>query len=284
MPLFALAVVKLALHLVFQGRYGYFIDELYYYACADHVSWGYVDHPPFSMALLAVNRALFGTSLMALHWLPALLGAVTVFLTGLLTRELGGGKFAQIIAALCVIINPLYLFMHNYYSMNSYDIFFWALSFYLLIRLIKTQKPTLWLMLGLVLGLGLLNKIDVLWLGTGIFAGLIFTPERRWLKTPWPYVAAAIAALLFLPHVLWQIHYGWPTLEFIHNATAYKYAGITRGAFLFALCVEMHPLALPVWLTGLGSLLWGGTEAVPAAGNRVADGIRDALRHGPQQR
>ena len=256
-PILVLALFKLGLHFAFNGRYGYFIDELYYNACADHLSWGYVDQPPLSAALLAVNRALFGSSLFALRLLPALLGAATVFLTGLMARELGGSKVAQILAGLCVIINPLYLFMHNYYSMNSYDIFFWALAFYLLIRLVKTQQPRLWIGLGLVLGLGLLNKIDVLWLGLGILLGLLLTPARRWLKTPWPYAAAAIAALLFLPHVLWQIHHGWPTLEFIHNATTEKYAGITRADFLFALFLELHPLALPVWLIGLGALVWG---------------------------
>jgi hypothetical protein len=276
------AAILLGLHLWFNRYYGYFIDEFYYLACARHLAWGFVDHPPFSIAMLALNHNLFGDSLSALRLLPALCGAATVILTGLLVREMGGGKFAQLIAFLGILINPVYLFMFNYYSMNSWDILIWTAVIYILVRILKSGNVPVpysaegggnrdsvfvvslhrgspdrwWLLLGLVLGIGLLNKIDVLWLGAGLFAGFLCTPYRRLLLTRWPWIAAGIAGLIFLPHLLWQIRYGWPSLEFIHNASVWKYSGITRLDFLLANVIELHPLALPIWLCGLLSLLF----------------------------
>jgi hypothetical protein len=252
-----MALFTLLLHFLFNGRYGYFIDEYYYIACTEHPALGYVDHPPLSIAILAVWRGLFGDSLFALRFLPAVAGALTVFLTGLLVKEFKGGRFAQAVACIAVIISPLFLAMHNYYSMNAYDILFWTLAAFLVVRIICDERPRLWIALGVVLGLGLLNKIDVLWLGAGIFLGLLFSKKRKALLKPWPYLAAAIALLLFLPHILWQIANGWPTLEFIHNARALKYQGITRLDFLISMVMEMHPLTVPVWIAGLAALLTG---------------------------
>ncbi|RPH95478.1 phospholipid carrier-dependent glycosyltransferase [candidate division KSB1 bacterium] len=255
-----LAFAAFLLHLAFNGRYGYFIDEYYYMACTEHPALGYVDQPPLSIAILAFWRGLFGDSLFALRFLPAVAGAFTVYLAGLLVREFKGGRFAQAVACIAVIINPLFLYFRNYYSMNVYDVLFWTLAAFLVVRIIRNERPKSWIVLGVVLGLGLLNKIDVLWLGAGIFLGLLFTQQRKSLLTPWPYIAAAIALLLFLPHIIWQIQNGWPTLEFIHNARAFKYQGISRLDFLLSLALEFHPLVLPVWIAGLVSLFSGSLK------------------------
>src|SRR5512137_3004407 len=105
----AFAAAKLALEASVIARYDWFRDELYYIACSRHLAWGYVDQPPLSIALLALNRALFGESLFALRWLPAVTGAATVLATGLLVREFGGRRFAQALACLCVVLAPVYL-------------------------------------------------------------------------------------------------------------------------------------------------------------------------------
>ena len=106
-----LALLKLVIHFISNGffNYGYFRDELYYLACSDQLAWGYVDQPPLSIFLLAISRQLFGDSIFALRLFPALAGAVTVFLTGLMVRRLGGNKFAQVMAALAVIASPAFL-------------------------------------------------------------------------------------------------------------------------------------------------------------------------------
>ena len=80
----------------FHPEYGYFIDELYYLACAVRPAWGYVDHPPLSVLILGVSRRLLGTSLPALRLAPALAGVATVVLTGALARRLGARAFGLV--------------------------------------------------------------------------------------------------------------------------------------------------------------------------------------------
>lgn len=260
--LLALAVAKLALHGMSNGplAYGYFRDELYYLECAAHLDWGYVDHPPLSVAVLWLVRTLLGTSLLALRCVPALAGAAALVCTGLIARELGGGRTAQALAALMWLIAPVYLGVTGFYSMNALDLAFWALSLYLVLRIVNGAASHTWLVLGVVMGLGLLNKITLLWFGFGLGMGLLLTPQRRWLRTPWPWAAAAIAFALFAPHVLWQMQHDWPTLEFMRNATQYKMVHTTPLAFLSGQALVMHPLAVPLWVAGL---IW--YFAAPAA-------------------
>ncbi len=253
-----LAVFKLLLHLytnLFAG-YGIFRDEFYYLACAGHLSGGYVDQPPLSIFILALNRMFFGDSIFALRLLPAVAGAGTVFLTGLMARELGGGRFSQILSASASIVSLILLAFGAVYSMNCFDILLWTLAAYSLIRLIKTGNPKCWLWLGLILGLGLLNKVGVLWLGFGIFAGLLLTPERRWLKTRWPYLAGAIALVLFLPFIVWNLTHGLAHLEFMRNATSGKYSRLTALSFALGQIVVQNPFTLPLWLSGLVFLFY----------------------------
>ena len=239
--------------------YGYFRDELYYLACADHPAAGYVDQPPLSILFLSAWRAVFGDSLVALRIPPLLLGASVIVLIALLARRLGGGRVAQGLAACAAACAPIWLGMSRYYSMNSFDIFFWALAALLLAEILDLDPGRgamrLWLLLGVVLGLGLENKISVLWLGFGLFAGLVLTPARYWLKTSEPWLAGGIAGLLFLPHVLWQAANSWPTLEFMRNATQGKYKAFPLPSFLKEELLHFNLVAAPLWIAGLVWLL-----------------------------
>src|SRR5438093_3142356 len=161
LSLFSLTVLAIQLFTNIMGGYGYFRDELYYIALSKHLAWGYVDEPPLSIFLLTISRALFGDSLTALRIFPAIANAAVVFLAGLLARESGGKRFAQIVSALAMFIAPVYLSIFNFYSMNSFDILFWAALFYIVVRIIKTGNEKLWVLFGLVAGLGLENKFSV---------------------------------------------------------------------------------------------------------------------------
>ncbi len=248
-----LALVKLAVHLATNlfGGYGIFRDEFYYIACSKQLAWGYVDQPPFSIAVLWLNRHLFGDSLFALRLLPAIAGAVTVFLAGLIARKLGGGRFAQVLAACATLAATLLLWMNGYFSMNSFDILFWTLAFYLIVLITKNAELKYWLFLGIILGLGLLNKISVLWLGAGLLVGLLLTVHRRRLLERGPWLAAIIAFLLFLPHLIWQVANHFPTLEFIRNATGEKYVASSALSILLEQVLSMNPQTLIFWLPGL---------------------------------
>ena len=251
--LIILAFTAVLIHLAVNifGGYGYFRDELYYIACSKHLDWGYVDQPPLSIFLLAISRFIFGESLVGLRFLPALAAGGTVYFGGLMAREMGGKVFAQMLAAVAVLVSPIYLGMMSIYSMNSFDILCWAAVGYLVVRLIKTQSPHYWIWLGVVLGFGLLNKIDVLWLGLGVGVGVLLTPERRWLRTRWPWLGAGVALVLFLPYVIWNITHDFAHLEFIRNASAGKYSGLTPWDFLINQFLPNNPFSIPIWVGGL---------------------------------
>ncbi|MBZ0255910.1 glycosyltransferase family 39 protein [bacterium] len=240
--LLAAAGVKLLIHLTLifamPEPFGLFRDEYYYIACANHLDWGYVDQPPLCALILSPLQFFGFDSLFAIRFLPALFGAAMVFLAGWIAAELGGGRYAQLLTVAAVIAIPSHLSIHAYYSMNVFDHFFWALAFLLIIKLLQSPSPQLWTGLGVVLGLGLQNKISVLFLGFGFAISILLTPQRKWLFDKWLWICAGLSGLIFLPHIVWQIAHGWPTLEFIHNATQYKNVALPPIAFLSEICIQ----------------------------------------------
>src|SRR5437016_11355328 len=185
--------VALLIHLLTIGCYGYFRDELYYIACGRHFAFGYVDQPPLSILLLRLSQILLSDSLFAIRLLPALAGAAAVALTGLITRELGGRGWAIALAcagSLCALFN---LAVGNFFSMNAFEPLFWMGAVYLLVRIINGGSPTLWLWLGVVLGLGLENKHSTAFFAAGILVGLFLTSERRPFPEKWLWLGGVIA-------------------------------------------------------------------------------------------
>lgn len=256
--LFILVSVKLLIHLLTNALegYGIFRDEYYYLACSRHLDLGYVDQPPLSIYILTLSRLLLGDSLFALRFLPALAGSLMVLFTGLTVRKLNGGITAIIFACLAVIAAPIMLGMNNIYSMNAFDTLLWTIAAYLLVRLIKENNPKLWIGIGVVIGLGLLNKISMGFFAVGVFAGVLLTKQRKHLSTRWPYLAALIAGGLFLPYIVWNLVNNMAHLEFIHNASNYKYAGVTRMDFLVGQLMLSNPVSLPLWLAGFYYYFW----------------------------
>ncbi len=253
---FYLSVVRLLLHVVVNatGGYGLFRDELYYIACTGHLDTGYVDQPPLSIYILKVWTFAFGDSLFSVRMVPAICAALTVWLTGIIVIRLGGGRLAQLLA--CVLTFSLgNIVMSSFYSMNAIEILSWTVVAFLIVEIVTTEEKKYWIWLGFVLGLGLLNKIGVLFLGVGIFAGLILTPQRKWLLTPWPYVAGAIAFVLFLPYIFWNISHDYAHLEFIHNASSQKYKGLSIISFVTGQLLLNNPVAVVFWIPGLIALL-----------------------------
>ena len=250
----AIPLAALGLHLAFLDGYGWFRDEFYYVACARHLAWGYVDQPPFSIAVLWAVLKTAGPSLTAIRIVPAACAALAVLVSGLLTRELGGNLYAQALAMSLVALLPIYVAVNACYSMNAIDVVVWGVAGLQLLRALRANGIRPWVWLGVVLGIGLLNKISVLWLGAGIATGLLLTRERRWLATPGPWAAAAIAGLLFVPHVMWQVFHGWPTRDFIHNAGTQKMATSGVVAFMLGQVAITGPIATIIWIIGLGRL------------------------------
>src|SRR5918995_5609379 len=188
-----LALLQLLVHLLTAENYGYFRDELYYMAAGERLGLGYVDFPPFIALVTAFVRATLGDSLLALRLLPALAGAAVVVLAGLLARELGGGRFAQGLAALAVLVAPNFLVFGTFISMDAFDQLFQVSATYVLLLILKRNEPRLWPLFGLFAGLGLLAKLTILSFGFAVLVALLLTPARRHLRSPWPWISGAIA-------------------------------------------------------------------------------------------
>src|ERR1035438_2928278 len=179
------AAIKLIVHLYAGRHYGFFGDELYYLACAQHLAGGYVDQPPLIALVAKLVRLTLGDSLPALRLVPALAGAGNVLLAGLIARELGGLRFAQGLAALAVRLAPGNQALNSLFTMNDFEPLIWMGCACVVIRVIRTGNARLWLWFGVLAGAGLENKHSMLIFGFGIIVGLVFTPERRWLRSGW---------------------------------------------------------------------------------------------------
>ena len=249
----ALALLNLMIHVITTGffSYGIFRDELYYLACANRLDLGYVDHPPLSIYILSVWKWLFGDTLFAIRLVPAIVSSLALFMMGIFTSRLGGGRAAIIISMLAYMLTPIFLGMNTIFSMNTFDFLFWIISAYLLLRIVQKEKKKLWIWLGVVIGPGLLNKTSMLWLSSGVFLALIFTPLRKDLKTKYPYLAALIALVIFSPFIVWNITHDFAHLEFMRNAASMKYGGLTPMSFLMDQFLISNPFAIFIWLPGI---------------------------------
>lgn len=255
--LIALAAAKLIIHLPALLNYGYFRDELYFLDCGRHLGWGYSDHAPL-VGIYGKIALLLGGSLPAVRILPLLAGAALVVLTILLTRQLGGGRFAQWLAGLCVLMPPVYLMVGSILSMNVFEPLFWMGCIYVLVRIIRTGDHRLWLWFGALAGLGLENKHSTLLFGFAVAVALLLSPERRELRRPWVWLGGAVALLLFLPNLIWQLTHDFPTLELLANVReSGKNIVLSPVDFVIEQVVIMHPAAFPIWITGLAGLILG---------------------------
>ena len=253
-----IAATKLFVQLLVAGRYGIFRDELYYLACAEHLDWGYVDQPPLIAIVAWFARHVLGSSLLGLRFLPALAGAGLVWLTGKLAREMGGGRFAQGLAAFAVLASPIFLLFHHWLTMNAFEPLIWMGAALCVARAINTGRPTYWLWLGVVIGVGMQTKYSVAFFALGIVAGLILTRHRRFLRSKWIWLGAIAAFLIFLPNLIWLIRHEFPFLELMSNI---RHSGrdVARGPLAFVLdqAMIMNPILFPLWLAGLAWLFFG---------------------------
>lgn len=251
----AIATGKILLHVATNWRYGFHRDELYYVAGGLHPSLGYVDHPPLVPLLGGLIYTLFGASLSALRFMPALAGGIVVLLAAGMAAELGGGRLARWVAALLVAISPVFLATNGMFQTVSFDQLAWAVVLLLLIRLLRTGNEQLWIALGLAFGVGLLIKYTIGLLAIGLLIGLILTPQRCWLRTRWPYLGAGIAGLIVLPNLIWQALHGWPTLEFIQNNSAEAREEFPPLVNLGFQALDAGPFVVPLVVVGIVTLI-----------------------------
>lgn len=211
-----LALVDFIFHILIATNYGYFRDELYYIVSGtQHLSLGYVDFPPFIAYVAAVLGVITNDSLLSIHIVSAFVESLLVILTGLIARELGGGRRAQVLASFTTLISLGFLADGLLFSPDTFDQLWWALFAYIIIKLINDNNPKLWLYPGFTLGLGLLTKLTILFFVLALgFSFLLFPRSREYLKSKWLLVGGAISILFILPMIYWNAINQWPMLNF----------------------------------------------------------------------
>ncbi len=252
----ALSAIPLVLQLVglTTKGYSYFIDEFYYLACASRLAFGYVDHPPLAPLMLAMIRAVLGDSLLAIRIVPFLAASGTVALTCLLVARMGGGRFAVVLGAITVGLAPMSLSMSSFFSMNAFEPLLWMLLVLTVLRIARTGESRLWVVAGLLIGLSFENKHTAVVYVAALGLGILATRTRKILADRRVLAGAAVALLLALPNILWQVAHGVPSLEFYRNAIVLKNVPSPPLMSLATLMFTMNPVTVPLWIAGFLSL------------------------------
>lgn len=244
------AAIKLGLHLAVNARtpYGIHRDELLYLAMGRNLQLWRMDFPPGIAIVAEVSRTLLGESLVALRFFPAVFGAALVLLAGVVARELGGGKTAQGLAAFCVLTSPLFLRAANLLQPVVMDQLVWTGLLYVLARMCRSHGPGEWILLGILVGIGLLTKFTVAFIGLGIAAAVLLSPLREARLTAWPWMALAAALAIGAPSLAGQVRLDFPVLGQMADLQESQLERITPIGFL------------------LGQFLWGPAVLLAAAG------------------
>jgi len=256
-----MAVAVIILHCLTNNQYGFHRDELNFIEDGRHLAWGYVDCPPFTPFVAHIAEMLFGTSLVGIRFFPAVTQGLVLILTGLMVKRMGRNRWAQVIAAGGVIISGALLAQGSIFMYVSFDQLWWVVVAYGVISLLKTGDARWWLLIGAAIGLGLLTKLTMSFLVAGLVAGILFTPARRYLKSPWLWAGAATALLIFLPNLLWMAQHDFISIQKLSFAHA---RDVRNGYYQWFLLEQLYsasnPSSIFLWAMGL-YFFWHSSRA-----------------------
>lgn len=269
---YAIAALLALAHFATIANYGYFGDELYFIDCARHLAWGYVDLPPI-VAVICRLSEIAGYALWAIRLLPVLAAAATVLVGAAIARELGGGRAAQILTAMCVALAPTNLLYGSFLSTSSFEPLTWSLLVWVALKLDASENPAWFPAAGAVFAIAFYAKYSIVMCAFALVAGLVLRGRARLFTSWWFAGTLAAVALIALPNVMWQAAHGWPFLEVVKtdaldrhplgNGVAFESSNLALNAVLFAVMqiVYLNPLLAFVWLWGLGWLAFSREAA-----------------------
>lgn len=250
--LITIALARFIFHLLTNGPYGFHRDELAVLDDAGHLDWGYVAYPPFTPFVGRVALELFGLSTTGVRLFGAIAQCVVMVLAGLIARRMGGGRHAQVLAAVATAIAPMSLIMTSLFQYITFDMLWWVVVAYCVVRLAASDDPRWWVPAGTAIGLGMMTKYTMAYLVAGVVVGVLLTPLRRHLRSGWLWLGVVVSILVFLPNLVWQIRHDFISLEFLQSIHARDVAiGRTEGFLAQQLYVSAAAVTLPLWLLGL---------------------------------
>ncbi len=255
-PVLCVAAAAAVVHILTNGRYGFHRDELQFLSDARHLDWGYVSYPPLTSFIERIGLSLFGLSLIGLRMFSVVAQTLVIVISGLVARDLGGGRLAQVTTALAVALSPLPIFEATQFQYTSFAFLWWVLVAWFTIRLLKTENPRYWLAIGAALGLGLLTKYAIVFYIAGILVGMVLSRSRSFFRSRWFWSGVGVALLIFLPNLIWLVRHNFISYTFLQHIHARdvgegRAEGFLRGQFMA--CANLF--AAPVWLIGLYAFL-----------------------------
>ncbi len=241
-----------ALHLAANGQYGFHRDELDILINARQLDWGYVSYPPLTPFVARVGLTLFGDSLPWLRLFSALGQGVVAVLAGLMARDFGGRRPAQVLAALAVAISPVGLMAGTLLQYMAFDYVWWVLLAFFVVRVLATDDPRWWLGAGAAVGLGMMTKYTILFFVAGLVVAVLVTTARRSLRSRYLWYGVGIALLIYLPNLIWQVQHDFISLRFLSEIHTRDLAwGRAEGYLPKQFYENANPFILPIWIAGL---------------------------------
>jgi 4-amino-4-deoxy-L-arabinose transferase-like glycosyltransferase len=254
--LLILAACGTLLHILLNGQYGFHRDELDIIMSARQLDWGYVAYPPITPLIARLGLILFGNSLQGLRLFSALAQGIVMILAGLMARDMGGKRTAQVMAAIAAYIAPVALMAGTLIQYMAFDFLWWVVIAFFLVRLLATDEPRYWLGIGAGIGLGMMNKFTIVFWVAGLVVAVLLSRRRKDLLSKWLWLGVALAFLIYLPNLIWQIQHKFISLDFLKAIHARDLQwGRGRNFLPEQLTSSTNPLALPFWLAGLAGCL-----------------------------
>jgi hypothetical protein len=257
--LVGIALLRVVLQIPTNGQYGFHQDELVTLdAAAHHLAWGYVAWPPVTPFLGRVALALFGLSPIGLRLFVVLAEGGVLLLAGLMVRDLGGSRWAQILAAVAVGTTPNSIIQGGLFQYETFDYFFWVLLAFSVVRLLKTENARWWLAIGATIGLGMMTKYTIAFFAAGLIVGVLVTRNRRYLRSRWLWGGALLALLIWLPNLVWEFQHHWITLDFLASIHGRDMREGQGASFLpDQILFNLNPVMLLLVIAGLAAFLFG---------------------------
>jgi len=252
-----IAVFTLVVHMSTYNTLGFHRDEFLYLALGKHLAAGYWSNPPLIGVISFLSQLLPGNTLFTLRLFPAMAGALLIIITGLMTREMGGKTYAQVLACIALAISILFMRAFSMFQPVCFDILFWSLILYAFLRYINTEKPVYLILAGVAFGFGFLNKYMVIFLAAGLAIAVIPTSYRKLWISKYSWLAILIALLLLLPNIIWQYIQGFPVLHHMKELKETQLVNVKRMNILIDQ-ILMFTVSALVWVAGLIWLLKSG--------------------------
>jgi hypothetical protein len=247
--------IKIGLNLLAISNFGFHRDELLHLALGDHLDWGYKEVPPFIAVIAKLTTTLFGSSVFAARIFTTICSGLIIWLTGKITIELGGKKFAISLACLAIIFSPAFISSGYLFQPVVFDQLWWVLTVWLLLRYINTNAIKYLYLIGLAIGFGVLTKYTMLFFAGALILGLVISKQRRLLWSKHVLGAIGIAVLVILPNMIWQFLHHWPV--FTHMATLQKeQLDYVKPADFIMQQIMSNGIAVFVWLVGFFFLIF----------------------------